>query len=106
MARLAAYLADEERWAFSCVTCAGTMPDHPPEGVVRFEWAETARPDGWWYYRRPDLGEPSLLRRDHPYVTSWAEGHGRTPEERRAEFIDGWNSGANPHRETRQGSLL
>ncbi len=47
--------------------CGHAESEHPDEGMVRFEWAETARPEGFWYYRAADLTEPSVLRRDHAF---------------------------------------
>ena len=61
-----------------CATCGEPDFHHPEPSWVRFEWAETARPEGWWYYRTSDLAEPSRLRRDHPYAPSvftCAAGH-------------------------------
>ena len=50
-----------------CRTCGDGIADHPADNMIRFEWAETARPDGWWYYRTPSLENPSYLRRNHKY---------------------------------------
>ncbi len=56
-----------------CVDCHDGRTAHPEAGMVRFEWAETARLDGWWYYRHENhhgevLPGPSMLRRDHAFV--------------------------------------
>ena len=47
--------------------CGGSESEHPDEGMVRFEWADTARPSGQWYYRAADLQGESVLRRDHVF---------------------------------------
>lgn len=52
-----------------CADCGGSLNEHPQEGLWRFEWAETARPEGWWYYRPAQtLDGPSLLLRNHPFI--------------------------------------
>lgn len=53
--------------------CGAALDEHPREGWVRFEWAETARPAGWWYYRTADLQSESVLWRDHRFVSE--RGH-------------------------------
>ncbi len=47
--------------------CGHEESEHPDEGWVRFEWAETARPEGWWYYRTADLQSESVLRLAHAF---------------------------------------
>ncbi len=47
--------------------CWDVEEEHPDEGMVRFEWAETARPAGYWYYREAGLQSESVLRRNHRY---------------------------------------
>jgi len=52
-----------------CADCGGSLNEHPQAGLWRFEWAETARPEGWWYYRPAETLEgPSLLLRNHPFI--------------------------------------
>ena len=52
-----------------CADCGDSVENHPREGLVRFEWAETARPSGFWYWRpEVTLEGPSLLLRDHQFV--------------------------------------
>ena len=50
-----------------CATCGDDLDQHPDEGMVRFEWADTARPEGFWYYREAGLQTVSVLRRDHSF---------------------------------------
>ena len=51
-----------------CQICNDTLEHHPEEGMIRFEWAETTRPEGWWYHRRlSDPLGPSYLRRNHQF---------------------------------------
>ena len=56
-----------------CEECEDVAESHPVDGWIRFEWAETARPEGWWYYRTPDLQGESDLKRNHPYAPTVAE---------------------------------
>ena len=52
-----------------CADCGDNIKAHPHDSLWRFEWAVTARPEGWWYYRPAvTLDGPSELYRDHPYI--------------------------------------